>query len=45
MKRMIALLALATLTWGLAGCGSSQEPKKDSENKGPQAPGTPPSGV
>jgi hypothetical protein len=45
MNRWIAILALIALTWTLAGCDNSDQPKKDPEGKAIKAPDVPPTGV
>ena len=44
MRRLMLMISLIGLSWGLVGCGGSDEPKKDAEAKTVKAPELPPSG-
>jgi hypothetical protein len=44
MRRLLVIVILASLTWGLVGCGGSDEPKKDADGKAIKAPDVPPAG-
>jgi hypothetical protein len=45
MKRWLIILTIVASTWGLAGCGGSDQPKTDAEGKAVKAPEVPPNGV
>ncbi len=45
MTRWIAILLLAASTWGVAGCGGTDQPKTDAKGEPAKAPEAPPSGV
>ena len=44
MRQRLVIVILASLTWGLVGCGASDEPKKDAEGNAIKAPDVPPAG-
>jgi hypothetical protein len=45
VKKLLSLLVLGVITWGLAGCSGSEQGAKPVEDKSKQAPGVPKDGV